>query len=224
MKVCAISDLHGQISNVHIKKCDILCICGDIIPLRMQNNIKHSDGWFVEKFIPWCQEQDCEQVYLVGGNHDFFMDNRKREINKYLLGTKITYLENEGAEYLDGEGRTIKIWGSPLCHRFGYWAFMKDEDYEQEQFDKMPDDLDILLTHDAALNRSDICLENFVKEHIGNEQLLYAVARTKPKYHFFGHLHTANHNIVEFDGTKTACVSMLNEQYQCVFKPLYVEI
>jgi len=224
MIVGAISDLHGQISNIHVKKCDIFCICGDIVPLRMQNHTKESFNWFEEKFIPWCQSIECDQVYLIGGNHDFFMENNKSRVNKCLLGSKITYLENEGTEYLDSEtGKVYKIWGSPLCHTFGYWAFMHSPEYEKEQFEKMPNDLDILLTHDAAFGHSDICLENPLPGNIGNRELKSVISKRKPRYHLFGHLHTADHNLINYDGTLTACVSALNEHYQCVFKPLYIE-
>lgn len=223
MKVCGISDLHGQLTNVHIKECDILCICGDIVPLRMQNDIQRSDEWFKNVFIPWCQKIKCNQIYLIGGNHDFFLENRKRIINEYLLNTKIIYLDNEAAEYFDN-GRVYEIWGTPLCHVFGNWAFMHSPEYEASEFEKIPKDIDILLTHDAALNRSDVCLEFSNSNHIGNKELLDAVEKKKPKLHMFGHLHSADHNLVNYDGTETVCVSMLNERYECVYKPFYIDI
>ena len=125
MKIVAISDMHGLQEYVHINECDILCICGDIVPLKMQRNIPQSMSWFKKQFIPWCEKQPCKQIYLVAGNHDFFMENNDKELNEILMGTKIIYLNNQSAEYLDEEsGKTYSIWGSPLCHIFGNWAFM----------------------------------------------------------------------------------------------------
>ena len=139
MKIVAISDMHGLQEYVHINECDILCICGDIVPLKMQRNIPQSMSWFKKQFIPWCEKQPCKQIYLVAGNHDFFMENNDKELNEILMGTKIIYLNNQSAEYLDEEsGKTYSIWGSPLCHIFGNWAFMYSPEYELEKFSLMP--------------------------------------------------------------------------------------
>lgn len=72
MKICAISDLHGQINNVNIDPVDVLFICGDIIPLQIQRNIPQSFSWIKKSFIPWCQKQPVDQIYMVGGNHKNF--------------------------------------------------------------------------------------------------------------------------------------------------------
>ena len=92
----------------------------------------------------------------------------------------------------------------------------------------MPENLDFLITHDAAFNHSDQCLgfasKYDVDLHRGNIPLQDVVEKKKPKYHLFGHLHTCKHEIIDYDGTKTACVSLLNEYYKRVFDPLYLEI
>ena len=46
MNIVGISDLHGQLSGYTIPEADILCICGDISPLKFQFNIPSMDGWF----------------------------------------------------------------------------------------------------------------------------------------------------------------------------------
>ena len=136
MKITAISDMHGLQEYVHINECDILCICGDVVPLKMQRNIPQSLSWLKKQFIPWCEKQPCKQIYLVAGNHDFVFE-RTTKINDLFLGTKIVYLNNQSAEYLDeNTGKLYTLWGSPLCHIFGNWAFMYNPEYEKEQFDK----------------------------------------------------------------------------------------
>lgn len=219
MKICAFSDMHGIFLYKNIKPCDILLICGDIVPLNIQTNIPKSDKWFKEEFIPWCCRQPVDKVFLIAGNHDFFMLNRDKVIKEYLINTKIYYLNNENVGY---EG--INIFGTPDCHIFGSWAFMYSPEKELIDFNKIYPNCDILMSHDAAMNHSDCCLEIDPNKHIGNEELRQVVERVKPKWHVFGHLHTCDHNIVDYFGTKTACVSLLNEQYNLVYNPLYFEI
>lgn len=69
MRICAISDIHGQFSDLNIEESNILFICGDIVPLKMQRNIPQSLSWFKKEFIPWCSKQPVDQIYMVGGNH-----------------------------------------------------------------------------------------------------------------------------------------------------------
>lgn len=228
MRICAISDIHGQFKDLNIKESDILFICGDIVPLKMQRNIPQSLSWFKKEFIPWCIKQPVDQIYMVAGNHDFFLEKLEHEIKEVLLGSNITILYNEQAEYLDDSGKIWTIWGSPLCHIFGNWAFMYSDDYEKEKFELMPNKFDFLITHDAAFERSDQCLGfNSIYErelHRGNIALKEVLEKKRPEYHFFGHLHTCNHELKEFTGTMTACVSLLDENYSKVFDPLYLEV
>ena len=150
------------------------------------------------------------------------------KVIEYLEGTNIKYLYNDGAEYTDDSGKTYKIWGSPNCHMFGNWAFMYSDELNKAVFDMMPDNLDFLITHDAPYGRNDIILQKdcpWANEgHIGNSPLTEVVEKKKPKYHFTGHLHTTDHELKDYDGTLTACVSLLDENYKLVYKPLYLEI
>lgn len=228
MKICAISDMHGQY-DFGISPVNILFICGDIVPLRMQANIPQSMSWFKKKFIPWCQSQPADQIYMVGGNHDFFLEKSPSNVKECLMGTNITILYNESAGYLDEDtGKEYSIWGSPLCHIFGNWAFMHPDEYEKEMFERMPKNLDFLITHDAPFGRNDVLLQKDCPwvdgGHIGNVPLVEVIKERKPKYHFTGHLHSTEHELTDYEGTKTACVSLLNENYKMVYKPLYLDI
>ena len=226
IKVCAISDMHGQL-DVKIEPCDILFICGDIVPLKMQRNIPQSFSWLKKNFIPWCKELPADQIYMVAGNHDFFLEEEK-EAKENFLGTNITILYNESAEYLDDNGKVWTIWGSPNCHIFYNWAFMYPDEHNKEMFERMPNNLDFLITHDAPYGRNDVLLQEdcpwATDEHIGNKPLTEVVSQKKPKYHFTGHLHSTDHDLKDYDGTKTACVSLVNENYNMVYKPLVIEV
>lgn len=227
IKICAISDLHGQFPDV-IEQCNILFICGDIVPLKMQRNIPQSFSWFKKKFIPWCKELPVEHIYMVAGNHDFLLEKNEGNVKDCLIGTNITILYNESAEYIDDNGKIYTIWGSPNCHIFGNWAFMYSDEYNKEMYERMPENLDFLITHDAPYGRNDVILREDCPwadgSHIGNPALTEVVKEKKPKYHFTGHLHTTDHELKDYDGTLTACVSLLNENYKMVYEPLYLEV
>lgn len=226
MKICAISDLHGNL--IDINPADVLFICGDIVPLYIQHNIPDSITWIKEVFIPWCEEQPVNQIYLIAGNHDFAFENRDLEINKLFLGTKVIYLNNQYAEYLDTEtGKIYTIWGSPLCHMFGRgWVFMYEPEYEKEQFEKMPKDCDIVITHDAPYGTSDICFESWRDntKHIGNVELAEVVKEKQPKLLLHGHLHSSNHECEMLGDTKVYNVSIVDERYEIKYKPLEIEL
>lgn len=226
MKICAISDLHGQL-DFKINPVNLLFICGDIVPLKIQRNIQQSFKWMKNIFIPWCNEQPVEYILLVAGNHDFcLLDEAKA--NEIFTGTKIKILYNQSAEFKDDYGKVWKIWGSPACQEFGNWAFMYPDEVLESIFKEMPEDTDILITHDAPYGRNDVLLQEDCLwadgGHIGNKPLANVLKHKHPKYHFTGHLHSTDHNLVDYNGTKTACVSLLNENYEMVYKPLYLEI
>lgn len=226
MKICAISDLHGNL--VDINPADILFICGDIVPLCHQRSIPDSMAWIEKVFIPWYEKQPVNQIYLIAGNHDFAFENRDSEINKLFLGTKIIYLNNQSAEYLDNEtGKVYTIWGSPLCHIFGNWAFMYSPEYELEKFSLMPKNCDIVLCHDAPYGVSDICMQDTPwnkHEHIGNPELTATVIGKEPKLLLHGHLHSTNHDCEKLDNTDVYNVSVVDERYEIAYNPLYLDI
>ena len=228
MKICAISDLHGKFKEVKIEPVDILFICGDIVPLSIQRSIPLSFEWYVINFIKWCQEQPAKQIYFVPGNHDFFLQNNENKAKKLLQGTNITVLYNEGAEYFDEVSEKIyTIWGSPNCHIFGNWAFMRSPEYELEKFSLMPKNCDIVLCHDAPYGVSDICIQDTSwneHKHIGNPELTATVMGKEPKLLLHGHLHSSNHDCEKLDNTDVYNVSVVDERYEINYKPLEIEL
>lgn len=227
MKICGISDIHGDLS-VKIQPCDVLCICGDIVPLEVQVNSKKSKRWLKELFIPWCSKQPCKKVLIVGGNHDFFLWHHPLQMKEMVKEEeKIEYLLNEGYEF---EG--VKFFGTPLCKEFGYWAFMYPYDEQDRILDKALEEwgknIDVLLTHDSPYGVSDIILDKScpwaTDEHIGNKSLEAFIIKTAPKLHLHGHLHSTNHDEEILGVTKVYCVSILGEQYTIEYEPQYFDI
>jgi Icc-related predicted phosphoesterase len=75
---------------------------------------------------------------------------------------------------------------------------------------------------------SDILLQKNIpwvtNEHIGNKPLQEAIIKAHPKYHVSGHLHSCDHALIDYNGIKHANVSILDEQYQPVYTPLYIDV
>ena len=227
MKIIAISDLHGQLPEIK-ESAECLFICGDIVPLDIQTDMPMSLQWLTDTFIPWCLNIDVDEIFLIAGNHDFVFERNENGIRKLLSKHgHIHYLHNETYDYMSNDGEIWKIFGTPDCHQFGNWAFMRSPEKELADFNKMPDDADIVLSHDACYGRNDVCdgiyWSNQIK-HIGNPELLQVIKKKKPRYQFTGHLHTSDHTLVDYDGTRTACVSLLDERYEMTYKPLILDI
>ena len=60
IKICGISDMHGTLLD--IPECDILCICGDILPLDIQRNIDQSIAWLAGPFQKWLLDAPCKHA------------------------------------------------------------------------------------------------------------------------------------------------------------------
>lgn len=232
MKICVLSDLHGNLIN-DIEPCELVLICGDVSPLKYQRNLPSIDGWLKKRFAGWVKDLPCEKVIMVAGNHDIAFEGRglvwKLECITYPTEGKLVLLENEFIDYLSNEDFKIhRIFGTPLCHKFGNWAFMYDDEYIYKELNiKMPDNCDIVISHDAPYGVSDICFQatwHTLDEHIGNRPLRDIILEKKPKYLFHGHLHTSNHKEEMLENTKVYNTSILDESYSVTFDPLYLEV
>jgi len=175
MKICAISDIHGNLLT-NIPECDILCICGDIINLNDQRNLESSRKWLYTRFSNWVIKQKCEKVIIIPGNHDFLIEDANK--NKYIdelkedltnrTNGKLVLLINETYNY-----NNVNFYGCPYINPIGFqedkWAFSTRD----ENLYKIPENTDILLTHDNPY-KNFILYQN-LSEHI--------------KFHFYGHWH-----------------------------------
>lgn len=225
MKVCAISDLHGNL--IDIESCELLLISGDISPLNIQFNVSKMELWFIEFFLEWCENQPCEEIVFIAGNHDCYLNSRPLEyirglIRKYCDKT-VTYLENETYDYLSNEGKVYRIFGTPFCHIFGDWPFMLTDETLDRKFQEIPENCDIVISHDCPYGTGDQCLQ-LNDEHRGSKPLRDVILRAQPTYLLTGHLHSANHLEELLGNTKVINTSIVDECYNVVYKPLYLDV
>lgn len=75
MTISCISDLHGYLPIYPspywegIEECELLLICGDILPLHCQSKAIESRLWLIDEFKPWAASLPVEQVFFIAGNH-----------------------------------------------------------------------------------------------------------------------------------------------------------
>ncbi|MFC3560838.1 metallophosphatase domain-containing protein [Pedobacter jamesrossensis] len=203
MKVVAISDTHMRQKDIILPDGDILIHAGDLSLTGTKEEIVN--------FLMWFSEQPHEYKIFIAGNHDFMFETRPGEMKSYIPDNVI-YLENSGIN-IDG----INIWGSPIQPTFYDWAFNVDRGAKIKRYwDLIPDNTDILITHGPPFGKLD---GNHNKERVGCEELALAVARIRPKYHIFGHIHQGYGQLS--DGvTNFINASLLNEKYIYTNEPI----
>jgi hypothetical protein len=201
MKIRGISDTHGNLP--YIKPCNVLCICGDILPLDIQENAAESFYWLSTAFFDWLNSLTVDCVLYVPGNHDFCMQDEhlRKLVESHFADSsfKFAILVNESYTY---EG--IHFYGTPyinpITFQKGVWAFESAGSYD------IPE-CDVLLSHDSPLE---------------NPSLGHA-ALSKYKYaHFYGHWHTDQHR----GGSKQLNCAYVNDYYSVKsnFEPPTIEI
>ena len=238
MKIAGVSDLHGYLPIYPsdwwegIRDCEILFICGDISPLSIQGSIPLCEEWLLEEFRPWANDLPVEKVIFIGGNHDFYLERCKKRDNLFHWFPsqgKITYLYNNKIEYISSQdSKVYNIYGTPYCHKFGNWAFMREDETLKEKFAQIPENLDILITHDPPKlgtvgtilqpNRHNTGID------AGGQVLAEAVLEKKPKLVLSGHIHSGNHNVEEVEGIKLVNCSILDESYRLSYCPIIIEL
>ena len=91
----------------------------------------------------------------------------------------------------------MKIYGSPQTPSFGMgWAFNKKRDKMHEHWQKIPEDVDIIVTHGPPKGILDLSHDRDNQlERCGDEALRKRIIQIKPRLVCFGHIHN-NEDIV----------------------------
>lgn len=226
MKIISFSDSHGNLPEIS-GSFDLMLIAGDVAG---HGGFVQQKEWWLDCFINWFNGLNLNptsKILITPGNHDCsslfnshtFITELSQKTNNQV---KILIDEEYSYTYLSGEEiKTIRIYGTPWCHQFGNWYFMIGDNEIREKFKNIPENIDILLTHDAPYGCSDICYEGRSKgHHAGSFPLREAIIEKKPKMCLHGHLHTSNHDPMFLNGTCVINLSLNDESYQQVFKPL----
>lgn len=231
--VYATSDLHGILPKIDTPF-DLLLLAGDLVNLYMQRDMGDTVEWYEGPFVNWINtlpfKDESSKVLWIAGNHEVGWEKLVPE-GRRKIANHITELTNGRAIYLEDDlydFNGIKVYGTPWCKIFGNWAFMKNEDSLKEVYSQIPEDVDILLTHDAPYGTSDLCFGweawGRTPYHIGNKPLRDIIIEKCPDFNLHGHLHSANHVEEVLNDTKVFNVSLVDEAYKEAYSPLYLEI
>lgn len=233
MKVVAFSDIHGNL-NIDVPQCDVVCICGDILPLNIQNNLIKSISWLLLDFEPWTRTLPCRKVIFISGNHDKIFETLGMDKNydaceitdllwgKHKRDSKLVYLCNSFYEF---EGK--RFYGTPWCPQLKNWSFYADHDTMVKEFNKIPQDLDVLITHCPPKIGEVGCVRQLCWNHgknFGCQELADAIKCRNIKWCVCGHVHSGDHNITDYVGTKYVNVSVVDEDYELIYKPFEFDI
>lgn len=240
-RIAAMSDLHGVLPEVNAV--DAVFIVGDIFPYSSESVFNRAKKWFVENFMKWVNELECDKVFLTPGNHDFALQNSSvveqmvaeavelhsiPEDKFVFLSAKYAYGYgpydvSKGAVY-DYDG--IRVYGDPHCENLYNYAFYTPNPHKQYNTIPM---CDILLTHQPpdyeglGISHSP---KGYPLANYGSKELFNTVnnMESKPYYWFCGHVHTGVHDLVRLNNTQIYNVSLSSESKHSAYGVLYLYI
>lgn len=235
MIIDCIADLHGFYPE--LEGGDLLIVAGD---LTAKDTLECYRKWY-----QWLARCKYSKIIIVCGNHDNRIQQKgfppmPKEFNcEYLCdsGTEFEY-EEPVRNLFDPHDKSLifrkklKIWGSPWTKTFEGMnphckAFTVDTEEELvEKWRRIPNELDILITHSPPYSILDkVAYINYGEEeaeHVGSHSLLYYSRMQQPRLHVFGHIHEAYGKEIDEGITTYVNASHVNERYQPVNKPIRI--
>ncbi len=172
LRLILMSDTHGREGAHPVPDGDILLHAGDLTDVGRAREIAAVNAGLGA--LPH------RHKLVIAGNHDFLFENDPPAARALMTG--VTYLEDTAA---DAAG--LKVWGSPWQPWFFDWAFnLKRGAALAEKWARVPDDVDVLVTHGPPYGIGDRCHDG---RRVGCRALLDRVRALKPRLHVFGHIH-----------------------------------
>jgi predicted phosphodiesterase len=202
MNIILISDTHNRHLDIPLEQLqgDMIIHAGDVSARGSRKE--------VEEFLKWYNELPFKYKVLIAGNHDWFFQAAPESEIKEVLDKypNVIYLNDSG---IDIEG--IKIYGSPVQPYFHGWAFNKIGEEIKKHWDKIPLDINILITHGPIYKFLDKTIRG---DNAGCPYLLEKINELRDlKLHVSGHIHEAYGQFQLADGPLLVNASLLGLSY-----------
>jgi Icc-related predicted phosphoesterase len=212
-KITFISDTHNKHKHLTSKGMGNILGSGDIL-VHAGDSTSMGQKHEIEQFLKWFSNTDFEHKIFIAGNHDFGFE-KETDIDQQFKDLGVTYLFDNDIT-IDG----IKFYGSPWQPEFYNWAFNLPRGEElAAKWEKIPDDVDILITHGPAYGILDYAP---IGGHVGCEELYRKIVEVKPKIHVCGHIHDS-YGQKTMGGIEFLNASVLDDRYEHAHKPIVVE-
>jgi Icc-related predicted phosphoesterase len=209
MKIVCISDTHLK-HDFKVPNGDILVHAGDLTSTGTMQQVIIAANWL----IPFPHKYKV----FVAGNHDTLFETNPKVAEAIFKAKNVHYLFENGITI-----KGIKFWGTPYQPTYNNRAFNLQRGSKElkAKFDKIPYDLDVLITHSPPYGILDI--SEVDNQHAGDEELLRVVLDRKPKVHIFGHIH-GGYGQLQTEHTHFINAATCNGRYQPVNKPIVVMV
>lgn len=217
LKFVCLSDTHNHHNKIQdMPDGDVLLFAGDMS--------RRGEFYEIESFAKWLEKQPYRHKVVIAGNHDIGLAEYPEKLEDLFLSIEGCHYLNQASATIEG----IKIWGEPRTPSFGNWAFLIDRSFMyRECWSKIPDDVDILLTHGPPHGCGDLVVAahstNYL-ERVGCTKLRKRIKELDNlKLVVCGHIHEG-YGHYRYSGTDIFVVSVLDENYKFRNKPVVYEI
>lgn len=214
-RLCLISDTHGRHWDLKLPPdIDILVHAGDFTQCGSPEQIV--------SFAEWLRQVECKDVVVIAGNHDLlFQDEpeRAQRLLKFNAKRRLHFLMDEEATV-----QGLRFYGSPWTPFFCDWAFnLKRGDALRQVWRKIPEGLDVLVTHGPPFSVGDMVSRHLATENVGCVDLRHRIWEVKPRVHVCGHIHEG-YGQRELDGLTYINCSVLDERYALNHQPIVLDL
>ena len=205
MRIVLVSDTHGLHRQLEVPSGDLLIHAGDFTFYSKPPSI-------VSDFNGWLGSLPHRHKLVIPGNHEFALEEPR---NQGAIANAILLVDS-GVEV---EG--IRIWGSPVTPLYGGAFGMSRAADRKRHWARIPEGLDILITHGPPLGILDHGPRS--ERHEGCPELREAVLQARPRVHVFGHIH-AGYGTLRAPDTLFVNASLLGEDGSLSRKPIVIDL